>query len=78
MHEGLLYKLFKHKVGGKFYDLIKTVYSKKKRSIKHGDQRSELSPLRPSKIQESAWLEKNAGHWIPVQRIFSNIKHAKN
>ena len=39
-HDGLLYKLLKYKIGGKFYDLIKTLYSKTKCSIKHGHQRS--------------------------------------
>ena len=38
-HDGLLYKLLKHKIEGKFYDLIKTLYSKTKYSIKHGHQR---------------------------------------
>ena len=40
-HDGLLCKLLRYKIGGKFYDLIKTLYSKTKCSIKHGFQRSK-------------------------------------
>ena len=38
--DGLPYKLLEYKIGEKFYDLIKTLYSKTKSSIKHGHQRS--------------------------------------
>ena len=40
-HDGLLCKLLRYKIGGKFYDLIKTLYSKTKCTIKHGFQRSK-------------------------------------
>ena len=33
-HDGLFYKLLHYKIGGKFYDLIKSLYSKTKCSIK--------------------------------------------
>ena len=36
-HDGLFYKLLHYKIGGKFYDLIKNLYSKTKCSIKGGD-----------------------------------------
>ena len=40
-HDGLFYKLLQYKIGGKFYDLIKNLYSKSKCSIKIGLQRTE-------------------------------------
>ena len=40
-HDGLFYKLLQNKIGGKFYDLIKNLYSKSKCSIKFGFQRTE-------------------------------------
>lgn len=41
-HDGLCYKLLKNKIGGKFYDLIKNLYSKSKCSIKLNHQRTEF------------------------------------
>ena len=35
------YNLLQHKIGGKFYDLIKNLYSKSKCCIKSGHQRTE-------------------------------------
>ena len=40
-HIGLFYKLLKYKIEGKFYDLIKNLYSKSKCSIKSGNKRSD-------------------------------------
>ena len=40
-HDGLLYKLLKCNIGGKFYDLINSIYSNTKCSIKCGNQRTE-------------------------------------
>jgi len=40
-HDGLLYKLLKYHIGGKFYDLVKNIYSNTKCSIKCGQQRTE-------------------------------------
>ena len=40
-HDGLLYKLLKYNIGGKFYDLINSIYSNTKCSIKCGNQRTE-------------------------------------
>ncbi len=40
-HDGLLCKLLRYKIGGKFYDLIKFLYSKTKCAIKYGFQRSK-------------------------------------
>ena len=42
-HDGLLYKLLTYNIGGKFYDLIKNLYSKTKCSIKLTD--SKRTPL---------------------------------
>ena len=39
-HDGLLYKLLTYKIGGKFYDLIKSLYLKSKCSIKLDHQQS--------------------------------------
>ena len=42
-HDGLFYKLLRYNIGGKFYDLIKHLYSKTKCSIKFSDcQRTEF------------------------------------
>ena len=41
-HDGLLYKLLHYNIGGKFYDLIKNLYSKTKCSIKYADKRTEF------------------------------------
>ena len=41
-HDGLFYKLLHYKIGGKFYDLIKNLYSKTKCSIKCADKRTEF------------------------------------
>ena len=41
-HDGLFYKLLQYNMGGKFYDLIKNLYSKTKCSIKVSDQRTEF------------------------------------
>ena len=40
-HCGLFFKLLKNKIGGKFYDLIESLYTESKCSIKFGNQRSE-------------------------------------
>ena len=40
-HDGLFYKLLQYKIGGKFYHLIKNLYSKSKCSMKIGLQRTE-------------------------------------
>ena len=42
-HDGLLYKLLTYNIGGKFYDLIKNIYSKTKCSLKLTD--SKRTPL---------------------------------
>ena len=41
-HDGLLYKLLKYNIGGKLYDLIKSLYMKSKSSIEFDYQRSAL------------------------------------
>ena len=41
-HDGLFYKLLQYNIGGKFYDLIKNLYSKTKCSIKISNQRTEF------------------------------------
>ena len=41
-HDGLFYKLLQYNIGGKFYDLIKNLYSKTKCSIKVSDQTTEF------------------------------------
>ena len=41
-HAGLFYKLLHYKIGGRFYDLIKNLYSKTKCSIKCADKRTEF------------------------------------
>ena len=41
-HDGLYYKLLQYNIGGKFYDLIKNLYSKSKCSIKINDKRTEF------------------------------------
>ena len=41
-HAGLFYKLLQYKIDGKFYDLIKNLYSKTKCSIKWADKRTEF------------------------------------
>ena len=41
-HAGLFYKLLQYNIGGKFYDLIKNLYSKTKCSIKISNQRTEF------------------------------------
>ena len=41
-HAGLSYKLLHYKLGGKFYDLIKNLYSKTKCSIKCAAKRTEF------------------------------------
>ena len=40
-HKGLLYRLLKYNIGGKFYDMIKNLYDKTKCAIKLNDQRTD-------------------------------------
>ena len=41
-HEGLYYKIIQSGVGGKVYDIIKSIYSENKCGVKIGDQRTEF------------------------------------
>ena len=41
-HDGLLCNLLRYKIEGKFYDLIKILYSKTKSSNKHGPKRRKF------------------------------------
>ena len=41
-HEGLYYKILQSGVGGKVYDIIKSMYSENKCGVKIGDQRTEF------------------------------------
>ena len=45
-HEGLLLKLLQNKIGGKFYDLIKNLYSNTQCAIKYSNHRTTFLPYK--------------------------------
>ena len=45
-HEGLLLKLLQNKIGGKFYDLIKNLYSNTQCAIKYSNHRTAFFPYK--------------------------------
>ena len=45
-HQGLYYKLLQNKIGGRFYDLIKDMYSNTKCAIKLSENRTPFFPYK--------------------------------
>ena len=45
-HQGLYYKLLQNKIGGRFYDLIRDIYSNTKCAIKLSDNRTPFFPYK--------------------------------
>ena len=44
MHDGLFLKLLENKVGGRFYDLIKDLYTNTRCAVKVSDHRTPFFP----------------------------------
>ncbi len=45
-HDGLFFKLLQNKIGGKFYDLIKDLYTNTRCAVKISDHRTPFFPYR--------------------------------